>query len=96
MAPLVDLFDIKDLISQGYHLSWSPVLFWLHVISDLLITLACYSIPLMLVHVIRQRKDFPYPRLIALFAGCIVACGILHLLSTATSGVALYWLDGLL
>jgi len=96
MPSLIDFFDIKDLIHQGYGLSWSPVLLWLPVIPGLLITLACYSIPLMLVYVIRQRKDFPYPWLIALFAGCIVACGILHLLSTTTSGIALYWLDGLL
>ena len=96
MQPLIDFFGIKNLIPHGYCLSWSPVLLWLHVTSDLLITLAYYSIPLMLVYFIRQRKDLPYPWLVALFAGFIVACGTTHLLSVITIWIPLYWLDGLL
>ncbi len=96
MQALIDLFGIKDLIPHGYCLSWSPVLLWLHVISDLLITLAYYSIPLMLVYFIRKRNDLPYPWLVALFAGFIVACGTTHLLSVITIWIPLYWLDGFL
>jgi len=87
---------LKDLIPHGYCLSWSPVLLWLHVTSDLLITLAFFSIPLMLVYFIRQRKDLPYAWLVALFAGVIVACGTVHLLAAITVWIPLYWLDGLL
>ena len=96
MQSVIDLFDIKDLIPHGYCLSWSPVLLWLHVISDLLITLAYYSIPLTLIYFIRHRKDFPYTWLVTLFAGFIVACGTTHLLSVITIWIPLYWLDGLL
>ena len=96
MQPLIDLFDIKDLIPHGFCLSWSPLLLWLHVISDLLIALAYYSIPVTLIYFIRRRKDFPYPWLVALFAGFIVACGTTHLMSVATIWIPLYWLDGLL
>ncbi|MDO9271162.1 MAG: PAS domain S-box protein [Methylobacter sp.] len=95
MQPLIDFFGINDLIPHGYCLSWSPVLLWLHVISDLLITLAYYSIPLILVYFVRQRKDFPYPLLATLFAGFIIACGTTHLLSAVTIWIPLYWLDGL-
>jgi PAS domain S-box-containing protein len=96
MQALIDYFGTKDLIPHGYCLSWSPVLLWLQVIPDLLITLAYYSIPLMLVYFIRQRKDLPYPWLVALFAGFIVVCGTTHLLSAITIWIPLYWLDGLL
>jgi len=96
MQSLIDLFGLKDLIPHGYCLSWSPVLLWLHVTSDLLITLAFFSIPLMLVYFIRQRKDLPYAWLVALFAGVIVACGTVHLLAAITVWIPLYWLDGLL
>jgi len=97
MQTLTDLlFNIKDLMPHGYCLSWSPVLLWLHVGSDLLIALAYYSIPLMLVYFIRQRKDFPYPWLATMFAGFIVACGTTHLLSAITIWMPVYWLDGLL
>jgi len=96
MQPLINLFGIKDFIPHGYCLAWSPVLLWLHVTSDLLITLAYYSIPLILVYFIRWRKDFPYPWLVTMFAGFIVACGTTHLLSAITIWIPLYWLDGLL
>jgi len=96
MQSLIDLFGLKDLIPHVYCLSWSPVLLWLNVVSDLLMTLAFFSIPLMLVYFIRQRKDLPYARLVALFAGVIVACGTTHLLAAITVWIPLYWLDGLL
>ena len=95
MQPLIDFFGINDFTPHGYCLSWKPVLLWLHVISDLLITLAYYSIPLTLVYFIRQRKDFPYPWLAIMFAGFIIACGTTHLLSAITIWTPLYWLDGL-
>ncbi len=95
MQALIELFGIKGFIPHGYCLSWSPVLLWLHVVSDLLITLSYYSIPLMLVYLIRQRKDFPHPLLATMFAGFIVACGSTHLLSAITIWIPLYWLDGL-
>jgi hypothetical protein len=96
MPALIDLFSLKDLIPHGYCLSWSPVLLWLHVISDLLIMLAYYFIPLILIHFLRQRKDLLHPWLIAMFAGFIVACGTTHLLSAIIVWIPLYWLDGLL
>ncbi len=91
---MFDLLDIKNFIPHGYCLSWSPVLLWLHVVSDLLITAAYYSIPLMLIYFIRRRKDFPYARLAVIFAGFIVACGTTHLLAAITIWVPVYWLDG--
>ncbi|MFZ2403535.1 MAG: PAS domain S-box protein, partial [Methylobacter sp.] len=95
MQPLIDFFGINDFIPHGYCLSWSPILLWLHVSADLLITFAYYSIPLILIYFIRQRKDFPYPWLTIMFAGFIVACGTTHLLSAITVWIPVYWLDGL-
>ena len=96
MQALIDLLDLKDLIPHGYCLSWSPALLWLNVITDLLIMLSYYSIPLMLVYFIRQRKDVPYSWLVAMVAGFVVACGTMHLLAVITIWIPLYWLDGLL
>ena len=90
------LIDIKDLIPHGYCLSWSPVLLWMHVVSDAIITLSYYFIPLSLIYFIRKREDLPYPWLIAMFALFIVACGTTHLLSAITIWIPLYWADGYL
>ncbi|MGZ4978553.1 MAG: PAS domain-containing sensor histidine kinase [Methylobacter sp.] len=87
---------VTGFIPHGYCLSWSPSLLWLHVAADTLITLAYYAIPLMLIYFIRQRKDFAYPWLAAIFSIFIVACGTLHLMSIITVWSPLYWLEGLL
>lgn len=94
MQILIDFFDLKDLMPHGYCLSWSPLLLWLHVSADMLITLSYYSIPLSLIYFVRYRKDLPYPWLIAMFALFIVACGTTHLLSVFTIWIPLYWLEG--
>ena len=94
MQTLIDFFDLKGLMPHGYCLSWSPILLWLHVASDLLITLSYYFIPLSLAYFVHQRKDLPYPWLIVMFAVFIVACGTTHLLATITIWIPLYWLEG--
>ena len=96
MHSLIDALSSKNFIPHGFCLSWSPVLLWLHVGSDLLITLSYYSIPLTIIYFLRQRQDVPYPWLISLFAGFILACGTTHLLSVITVWIPLYWQDGLL
>ena len=96
MQLMIDFFGIKNPMPHGYCLSWSPVLLWLHVISDVLITVAYYSIPLMLVYFIRRRKDMAYPWLGRMFAVFILTCGTTHLLSAITIWIPLYWLEGIL
>ena len=96
MQFLIDFFGIKNVMPNGYCLSWNPVLIWLHVISDMLITVTYYSIPLMLVYFIRRRKDMPYPWLVRMFGVFILACGTTHLLSAITIWIPLYWLEGIL
>ena len=95
MQTLIDLFSVKGFIPHGYCLAWSPLLLWLHVVSDLLITSAYYSIPLILVYFTHKRKDLPFSWLVLMFAGFIVACGTTHLLSAITIWLPLYWLDGI-
>ena len=98
MQALIDLFSYKDLIPHGYCLAWSPLLLWLTVISDLLITLAYYSIPLTILYYLYKRKckKSHFNWIGILFATFILACGTTLLLSTITIWIPLYWLDGFL
>ncbi|MGD0960661.1 MAG: PAS domain S-box protein [Methylomonas sp.] len=96
MQSLLDLFGVKDFIPHGYCLSWSPVLLWLHVISDLLIAVAYYSIPLIIIYFVRKQKDLPYPWLALMVAVFILSCGTTHLLSAITIWIPVYWFDGLI
>jgi len=81
---------------QGMCYLWKPKLVGLHLTSDLLIALAYYSIPLMLVYFVRQRRDMPYPEIFLLFASFIIACGTTHVMEVWTLWHPNYWLAGLL
>ena len=71
-----------------------PVI-WLHVISDLLVTLAYFSIPFALIYFIRRRKDMRFGPVAWMFAGFIFACGATHLIGVVDVWVPLYKLDGI-
>lgn len=70
------------------------MLLWLHVVSDAIIAVSYYFIPLVLFNFIQQRKDIPYTRVFMMFCAFIVACGTTHLLSIITIWIPLYWVDG--
>ncbi len=73
---------------------WNSDLLWLHGVSDGLITLSYFSIPLTLLYFVRKRHDLPYPGLFILFGAFIVACGTTHLLEVITIWRPYYWVSG--
>ena len=44
---------------HGYCYLWNPGMVWLHVISDGLITLSYYCIPVVLIYFIRKNRGIP-------------------------------------
>lgn len=79
---------------HGHCYYWQPEIVWTHVVSDLVIGLSYYSIPLMILYFVRRRKDIPFHWLFVLFAGFIFWCGTTHFLSILTLWVPVYRLDG--
>jgi len=53
---------------------------WLHVISDGLITISYYSIPVVLIYFIRKNREIPFNRIFWMFGTFILACGTTHLM----------------
>ncbi len=53
---------------------------WLHVISDGLIALSYYCIPVVLIYYIRKNRDIPFNRIFWMFGTFILACGTTHLM----------------
>ena len=92
--PWLFFSPIFQYVPHGHCYLWKPGLVGLHVSSDVLITLAYYSIPVTLVYFVRQRKDIPYPEVFWLFSAFIVACGTTHLLGVWTIWHSDYWLSG--
>ena len=100
LNPLQDLLqvllDSSPFIPHGHCYLWKPELVWLHVISDALIAIAYYSIPIQLFAIARKRQDLPFNWMFLLFGAFIVACGTTHGMEIWTLWTPTYWLSGLL
>jgi signal transduction histidine kinase len=75
---LVSFFDSTQLSPHGVCLLWQPGLIWLHVVSDALIALAYFSIPIVLGVVVSKRPDIDFGWVLWAFAAFITACGATH------------------
>lgn len=93
---LSPLLDYRNFIPHGHCYLWQSGLVGLHVGADLLIALAYYSIPLMLIYFVRKRQDIPFHGIFLLFGAFIVACGTNHLMEIVTLWYPVYWLSGAL
>lgn len=83
-------------LPHGYCIAWDTPLATLHVVSDSLIALAYYSIPLTLLYFLLRRPLQRYRWVVGLFAGFILACGTTHLMAVVTLWEPVYWADGLI
>jgi signal transduction histidine kinase len=96
MGWLERLFSTKEFMPHGMCYEWNPDVIWLHVVSDALIALAYYSIPLTLVYFVRKRKDLAFDWMFVCFAIFIVACGTTHLMEILNIWRPTYWLSGVI
>jgi len=79
---------------HGFCYTWDPYVIWLHVISDGLIAISYFSIPLTLLYLVRRRKDLAFNWLFLSFAVFIVACGATHVMEIWNIWRPAYWLAG--
>jgi PAS domain S-box-containing protein len=91
MHPLRDWLWSQGVLPHGFCYQWNPVLVWLHAVSDTVIALAYYSIPIALVQFVRKRRDLPFSWMFVCFAAFIFACGSTHLVEVWTLWVPSYW-----
>lgn len=89
-----DIFNTQGFMPHGHCYLWKPGVLWLHVISDLLIVLSYYSIPLALIYFIRKRTDLAFNWVFRLFAAFIFWCGTSHLMAIWVIWNPDYWIDG--
>ena len=84
----------SDFLPHGTCYLWDPRIVWLHVISDSLITVAYYCIPLALVYLVRKRRDLPFNWIFWMFGLFILGCGTTHLMEVWTVWHGTYLLSG--
>ncbi|MBU1378877.1 MAG: sensor histidine kinase [Alphaproteobacteria bacterium] len=100
MAGLSDsiryFFETKALNPHGICLLWRPELIWTHAISDLLIGLAYFSIPLVLGVFLYNRRDVRFSWAVWMFVAFILLCGVTHFMMILTLWVPVYGIEALI
>ncbi|MBC1225031.1 HAMP domain-containing histidine kinase [Nostoc sp. UCD121] len=91
---LQKVFTDSLFIPHGHCYLWKTGLVWLHIISDSLIALAYFSIPIALVYFVRKREDLPFKSILLLFGAFIIFCGTTHVMEIWTLWHPTYWLSG--
>lgn len=86
----------SDFMGHGYCYLWKPEIVWLHVISDALIAIAYYSIPLAIAYFVRKRRDLPFNWMFLMFGAFILGCGSTHLMEVWTIWHGTYRLAGII
>lgn len=77
------LFDTAEFPARwncGQAWADEPGWGWLHIVSDVLIWGAYFTIPMVLAYFVTKRRDIPFPRIFWLFGAFIFACGFGHLI----------------
>jgi PAS domain S-box-containing protein len=69
-----------EYMPHGFCYLWNPRILWLHVISDGLIALSYYCIPLILIYFIRKNRNLSFNHVFWMFGSFILACGTTHVL----------------
>jgi PAS domain S-box-containing protein len=88
------IFSTDGFMPHGMCYLWQPGVLGLHIVSDLLITMAYFSIPFTLLYFVRKRRDLEFNWMFVCFAIFIVACGATHLMEIWVIWHPVYWLSG--
>jgi signal transduction histidine kinase len=90
-----DVFASYHLVPLGQSVLWNPLLLWTDVVSDSIVSVAYYSILLLLIYLISKRRDLPFHLIFFwLFGIFIIAGGTSHALDVVTIWYPAYWTAG--
>jgi len=89
-------FETRTLNPHGICLLWRPELIWTHAVSDILIGIAYFSIPLVLSVFVRRRPDVRFSWAVWMFVAFILLCGVTHFMSVWTLWNPDYGLEALI
>jgi len=96
MMQMVHKMFPNYFIPHGHCYLWKPGLVGLHILSDALIAVAYFLIPLTLIYIVNKRKDVPFDWVFMLFGSFIICCGITHIMEIWTLWHPNYWFSGFL
>src|SRR5260370_20259946 len=86
----------SDFMPHGMCYLWDPAVLWVNVVSDIVIAVSYYAIPLLLFQFVRRRRDVEFKGIFVAFGIFILACGTTHVMGALTVWHPVYRLDGLI
>lgn len=84
-----------DYMPHGHCYWWKPEILWLNVVSDLLIAVSYFSIPIAIYYFVKKRKDIQFRGVALLFSAFILLCGITHIVGIIVIWHGTYGIHGL-
>jgi diguanylate cyclase (GGDEF)-like protein/PAS domain S-box-containing protein len=93
MDALLSLLVPDNFMPHGHCYLWTHVLLWMYVVSDTVIAISYYTIPMALLYLVKKRADLEFNWVFFMFSLFIFACGTTHLIAIATIWEPAYWLD---
>ena len=94
MEFIAKLFDTSDFPPRWHCGHWTSEHGWLHILSDLAIWGAYFSIPCILWFLAIRKRSFPYRGVLILFGAFILLCGTTHLMEAVIFWWPAYRLAG--
>ncbi|WP_044241027.1 ATP-binding protein [Flexithrix dorotheae] len=87
----------QNFMPHGHCYYWKPEILWLHVISDGLIFLAYFTLPIALGFFISKRKDLAqFKSIFILFSTFILLCGFTHIIEIYVVWNPMYRFSGII
>jgi PAS domain S-box-containing protein len=90
------LFDSNGFMPRWVCGRWSETHGWLYIISNLIIGLSYFAIPILMVYFVRKKKEIPFKRVFILFSLFIIFCGLTHIVDANMFWFPLYRLNAVL
>ncbi len=88
------LLETKEYMPHGFCFLWQPDVLWIIVVSNVIIALSYFSIPVALSYFVykRQGVDIEFKGILILFSLFIFVCGTTHILTVVTIWKPIYGL----
>lgn len=93
MGDLISWLSSPGWMPHGICLSWNPALVGTLVVSNAIIGISYYSIPIALLRLLRTTPEIRFHSIFVMFAAFIFACGTSHFIQIASLWLPVYRLE---